>query len=87
MWYHLGEVMTVPRKDIDSRREYGREYVKKMRKIYAINVSVDSGIPDAISAAIGANTAVNAYIINAVCEKLVRDGYDPENYKPKKPEE
>ena len=47
-----------------------------------------TGIPAAMAAAMAdSGLTKNAYTIQAIREKLIRDGYDPENYKPKKSEE
>lgn len=50
-----------------------------------VRINNTTGIPAAFQKAISdAGINKNTYIIEAIREKLIRDGYDPENYKPKK---
>lgn len=46
----------------------------------SIRIQNSSGIPDALTNALqGAGKSRNAYIIDAIREKLIRDGYMPES--------
>ena len=66
----------MPWKDLESKHEYDRQYNKTQCKLFTIKVKNDTGIPYAMermSQSIG--TSNNAYIVEALAEKLRRDGY------------
>lgn len=64
------------------------KWQKEHTQIFSIRLQNTSGIPAALARIMAEKCVTrNGYIIEALREKLIRDGYDPENYKPKKSEE
>lgn len=72
---YVGGGNTLPRKDIDAKRAYDKEYDKANCKVYAAKVKNDSGIPAAMEKMKESGRTVNTYIIEALTEKLRKDGY------------
>jgi len=64
------------------------QWKKENTLIFSIRLLNSSGLPTALARIMAEKCVTrNGYIIEALREKLIRDGYDPENYKPKKSEE
>ena len=61
--------------------DYERD--KKLSDFIGVKVRKSTGMAAALNK-MSDDTGIskNAYIINAVCEKLIQDGYDPDHYKP-----
>lgn len=53
-------------------------WTKENCKMFSIKVRYDSGIPDAIERIRADGHSNNSYIVQALTEKLIRDGYLPE---------
>ena len=62
------------RKPSKSQVDYNRD--KQINDVFSLKIRKSTGIVDALSK-MGENTGVsrNAYIIEAIREKLIRDGY------------
>lgn len=73
----------MPWKDAETKKLYDREYAAKNCKRYAVKVQNSSGIPKALEEVCKEkSTSANAYIAQALKEKLIQDGYNPDHYKP-----
>lgn len=72
-------------KDPNDKKRYDREYQANHTKNYVAQIRVDSGIPVAIDKAVeDSGLSKNQYLIAALREKLIRDGYlSPEPVTPK----
>ena len=63
-------------KDPNDKKRYDREYAKSNQRMYGAKVRIDSGIPEAMVRATNATgLTANAYVVEALTEKLIRDGY------------
>lgn len=65
----------MPWKDAEAKKQYDKEYTKNNRKIYALSVNFSTGIPAAMDKVTAKGTSANAYILHALKEKLIKDGY------------
>ncbi|MBQ8313870.1 MAG: hypothetical protein IJX84_11790 [Clostridia bacterium] len=56
---------------------------RELSHVFSVKVRKSTGMVEALKE-MTQNTGIprNAYIINAVCEKLIQDGYNPDHYKP-----
>lgn len=75
-------------RDMVKKRVADEKWMKEHTTIFSIRLQNASGIPTALARIMAEKCVTrNGYVIEALREKLIRDGYDPENYKPKKSEE
>ena len=72
---YVGGGDILPRKDIYAKRAYDKEYDKANCKVYATKIQNSSGIPAAMERMKESGKSVNVYIIEALTEKLRKDGY------------
>lgn len=63
-------------RDMERRAAYNQAWKKENTMQYAVRVGKASGIPDAFETAKAATgLSSNAYLLQALTEKLIRDGY------------
>lgn len=71
--------------DITKRNKYNYRWTKENCSKYGLKIRNDSGIPDCLSSIKESGASLNSYIIVAIREKLIRDGYL--SAEPQTPEE
>ena len=70
----------MPYSNQQKKREYARQYQALKTKTYAVQIPLATGIPSAFEKAVRDNNiSNNKYLIEAIREKLIRDGYMPES--------
>lgn len=78
LWYNLreGKVLIMAYRDKAKKDAYDEDWKKANTTMCGVRFMNSSGIPAAMEKAITAgNTTKNGYIVAAVREKLIRDGY------------
>lgn len=69
-------------RDMENKRRLDDKWKKENTLQIGVRLQNSTGIPSALQKAIEEqNVTKNAYAVQAIREKLQRDGFDPEQYK------
>lgn len=74
-------------RDMANKQRLDEAWKKDNTTMIGVRIQNATGIPAAMEKAMAdSGLTKNAYAVEALREKLIRDGYDPEKYKPQKSE-
>ena len=62
-------------RDMGKKNISDYKWTRENCKMFSIKIRYDSGVPEALEKVKVEGTSGNAYIVQALTEKLIRDGY------------
>ena len=62
-------------RDMAKKNVADYRWTKDNCKMFSVKIRYDTGIPEAIEGVKNSGKSANAYIVEALTEKLIRDGY------------
>lgn len=76
--YNLASGGVVMARDMAKKNETDYRWTKENCKMFSVKVRYDTGVPSALEQVKASGQSANAYIVDALVEKLRKDGYLPE---------